>query len=262
MRCHSRPTIGAIVDTRTAPSTPAAAAAPPAARGGARSVLVLSDEPLAAGGWVGALVAEGLHARCTALDAAARQLDAPPDAWVMHVTRGLPAQLARLRELRSASPHVPLLAVCQGLRDLDHVLALEMGADDVVDTALSAPVVAARLRALWRRCADRPDEQPEQLCFGRLQLLRRERRAVLGQHTMALTEGEFELLWLLALRAGHVVQRTDLVPRLRGLEYQRADRSIDCCVYRLRAKLGDDDPAARRIRTVRNRGYLFSPLAW
>jgi two-component system response regulator ParR len=157
---------------------------------------------------------------------------------------------------------VPLVTVCTGLRDLDHVLALEMGADDVIDAALSAPVVAARLRALWRRCGDRADELPDQLSFGRLQLLRRERRAVLGPRAMPLTEGEFELLWLLALRAGHVVQRTDLVPRLRGLEYQRADRSIDCCVYRLRAKLGDDDPAARRIRTVRNRGYLFSPLAW
>jgi two-component system response regulator ParR len=164
--------------------------------------------------------------------------------------------------LRAAEPERALIVVCHALRELDQVLALEMGADDVIDAALSAPVVAARLRALWRRCGERPDEQPEQLCFGRLQLCRRERRALLGQRPMALTEGEFELLWLLALRAGHVVQRIDLVPRLRGLEYQRADRSIDCCVYRLRAKLGDDDPAARRIRTVRNRGYLFSPLAW
>ena len=260
MRRHCRPPIGAIVDTPVAPSLPVSA--PPAARNAARCVQVLCDDSLAAGAWVGALLAEGLNARSTAVDAAARHLEAPPDAWVLHLTRGLPAQLARLRELRGATPHVPLLAVCQGLRDLDHVLALEMGADDVIDAALSAPVVAARLRALWRRCADRPDDQPEQLCFGRLQLLRRERRAVLGQHAMALTEGEFELLWLLAVRAGHVVQRTDLVPKLRGLEYQRADRSIDCCVYRLRAKLGDDDPAARRIRTVRNRGYLFSPLAW
>ena len=46
--------------------------------------------------------------------------------------------------------------------------ALEMGADDVIDAAASAPVVAARLRALWRRCGERPDEQPEQLGFGRL----------------------------------------------------------------------------------------------
>jgi two-component system, OmpR family, response regulator ParR len=259
MRGHSRPTIGAIVDIRIAPPSITTA---PTARATTRSVQVLCDEPAAAAPWVGALVAEGLSARCTALDGMAHHDDTPPDAWVLHLMRGLPAQLARLRELRSAAPHVPLLTVCQGLRDLDHVLALEMGADDVIDAALGAPVVAARLRALWRRCSERTDEQPDQLCFGRLRLCRHERRALLGSHPMALTEGEFELLWLLALRAGHVVQRIDLVPRLRGLEYQRADRSIDCCVYRLRAKLGDDDPAARRIRTVRNRGYLFSPLAW
>jgi len=259
MRRHWRPTIGAIVDTRLAPSSSAAASA--AARASGRSVQVLCDDSAAAAPWVGALVAEGVNARCSVLDGSSRQADTP-DAWVLHLTRGLPAQLARLRELHGSAPHVPLLTVCAALRDLDHVLALEMGADDVIDAALGAPVVAARLRALWRRCGDRVDEQPEQLCFGRLQLCRRERRALLGQRPMALTEGEFDLLWLLAVHAGHVVRRTDLVPRLRGLEYQRADRSIDCCVYRLRAKLGDDDPAARRIRTVRNRGYLFAPLAW
>jgi two-component system response regulator ParR len=260
MRGHWRPTIGAIVDIRIAPAKPTDTS-PAAGRATSHSVQVLCDDPGAAAPWVGALIAEGLNARCSGLDLRA-VTETPPDAWVLHLTRGVPAQLARLRELRAAAPHTPLLAVCPSLRDLDHVLALEMGADDVLDATLSAPVVAARLRALWRRCGDPGDEQPEQLAFGRLRLQRRERRALLGPCTMPLTEGEFELLWLLAVRAGHVVQRTDLVPRLRGLEYQRADRSIDCCVYRLRAKLGDDDPAARRIRTVRNRGYLFSPLAW
>jgi DNA-binding response OmpR family regulator len=37
------------------------------------------------------------------------------------------------------------------------------------------------------------------------------------------------------------------------------DRSIDSRVYRIRAKLGDAQPERHRIRTVRNRGYLFSP---
>jgi DNA-binding response OmpR family regulator len=250
------------MDTRVAASSSSPASPVAAPRSNTRSVQVLCDDAAVAVPWVGALVAEGLSARCTPLDGAARQAETPPDAWVLHVTRGLPAQLARLRQLRDAAPHVPLLTVCQGLRDLDQVLALEMGADDVIDAASSAPVVAARLRALWRRCGERIDEHPGHLCFGRLQLLRAERRALLGQRPLPLTEGEFELLWLLALQAGQVVRRADLVPRLRGLEYQRADRSIDCCVYRLRAKLGDDDPASRRIRTVRNRGYLFAPLAW
>jgi DNA-binding response OmpR family regulator len=253
----------AIVDLRIAPSSTTMAATSASARVPASAVQVLCDDLAAAAPWVGALLAEGLGVRCSPLDGVPRGSDPMPDAWVLYLARGLPPQLARLREQRAAAPRVPLLTVCQALRDLDHVLALEMGADDVIDAALPAPVVAARLRALWRRCGERADDvQPEQLTFGNLQLLRRERRTLLRQHAMPLTEGEFELLWLLALRAGHVVQRTDLVPRLRGLEYQRSDRSIDCCVYRLRAKLGDDDPAARRIRTVRNRGYLFSPLAW
>jgi len=264
MADHCRRTIGAIVDTQTAPSQLAGPAPVPVARALARSVHGLCDDALAASGWFAALAGEGLAVRCQLLDAPSpRAGDADPDAWVLHLARGLPAQLARLRALHAAQPRVPVLAVCVGLRDLDHVLALEMGADDVVDAALPAPVVAARLRALWRRSGEPCGEaQPERLAFGALQLQRRERLASLEQRPLALTDGEFEVLWLLALRAGHAVARADLVRRLRGLEYQRDDRSIDCRVYRIRAKLGDTDPALRRIRTVRNSGYLFSPLPW
>lgn len=224
----------------------------------------LCDDALAASSWFAALASEGLAVRCQLVDVPSGASDSAPDAWVLHLSRGLPAQLARLRELHAALPRVPLLAVCVGLRDLDHVLALEMGADDVVDAALPAPVVAARLRALWRRCSEQLDEapQPERLSFGALQLQRRERLTLLSHRPLALTDGEFEVLWLLALRAGHAVPRAELVRRLRGLDYQRDDRSIDCRVYRIRAKLGDNDPASRRIRTVRNSGYLFSPLPW
>jgi len=253
----------AIVEARTAPSPATAPALAPVARPAARCVHGSCDDAAAAESWFAELATEGVAVRRLPLDTLARGGDAGPDAWVLHVAHGLPAQLPRLRELRAVVPRVPLLVACVALRDLDHVLALEMGADDVIDAALPAPVVAARLRALWRRCSDRGDDaQPEALSFGGLQLRRRERLALLSQRPLALTEGEFEVLWLLALRAGHAVPRAELVRRLRGLEYQRDDRSIDCRVYRIRAKLGDNDPATRRIRTVRNRGYLFSPLPW
>jgi len=98
--------------------------------------------------------------------------------------------------------------------------------------------------------------------FGALQLRCRGRAAWFGQKPLGLTDGEFDVPWQLALRAGHAVSRADLVRRLRGLHYPRDDRSIDCRVYRIRAKLGDTDPASRRIPTVRNSGYLFSPLPW
>jgi len=266
MADHCRPTIGAIVDTRIAPSLPGTFAVAHVASAALRQVRGLCDDAIAARDWFAALAGEGVAVRTLLIDVASRSSEAAPDAWVLHLAHGLPPQLARLRELRAALPRVPLVAVCSGLRDLDHVLALEMGADDVLDAALPAPVVAARLRALWRRCDESRSAapQPEQLSFGALQLQRRERLTLLRQRPLPLplTDGEFDVLWLLAVRAGHAVPRTDLVRRLRGLDYQRDDRSIDCRVYRIRAKLGDTDPATRHIRTVRNSGYLFSPQPW
>jgi DNA-binding response OmpR family regulator len=64
------------------------------------------------------------------------------------------------------------------------------------------------------------------------------------------------------LSAGQPVSRADLLRRLRGLPYQRIDRSIDCRVYRIRGKLGDVDGPSQRIRTMRNCGYLFSSAPW
>ena len=89
----------------------------------------------------------------------------------------------------------------------------------------------------------------------------RERSACLAGQAVPLTEGEFEVLWLLASQAGAVVRRQDLLRRLRGLDDDPLDRSIDSRIYRIRAKLGGG-AAAARIRTVRHQGYVFSPAGW
>ena len=238
---------GAPLDRMTAPGD-----AP------ARCVQVLADDDAAAASWREALHAEGLLTQNGAGNEEA------PLAVVLHISRRLPDHLGLLRELRARHAGVPLFVVCHPLRDLDHVLALEMGADDVLDAGTSAAVVAARLRtATRRRSHSVPDSAgPDRLAFGALALNLRERRVSLQGADIALTEGEFEVLWLLASQAGRAVSRAELLRRLRGLPYQRIDRSIDCRIYRIRAKLSDADGPAQRIRTVRNCGYLFSPAAW
>lgn len=226
---------------------------------GVRSLTLWADDRLAAQPWQDALRTEGLSVE------AVEQPRAAADGHLMFLNAGLAAQLARLREQRLAMPAAPLLVACRGLRDLDQVLALEMGADDVVDTAVSAPVVAARLRALWRRLATAPvtaAARPLELRFGSLRLLAAERRVLLGERQVPLSEGEFEVLWLLASQAGRAVSRSDILRRVRGLEDHPLDRSIDSRVYRIRAKLGDKGQAGARIRTVRNYGYAFSPRDW
>lgn len=222
-------------------------------------VWVLADVPADAAPWCDALRAEGLAVAC---EAPGGPEPSGVRAAVLHCSQRLAERLGSLRELRSSDPARPLVVVCEGLRELDHVLALELGADDAIDARTSAPVVAARLRALWRRSTPQAGRAPDQLVFGRLSLHLRERRVQLGGEPVELTECEFEVLWLLAAQAGRAVSRAELLERVRGLPYQRIDRSIDCRVYRIRAKLRDGDGAAQHIRTVRNCGYLFSPARW
>ena len=49
---------------------------------------------------------------------------------------------------------------------------------------------------------------------------------------------------------------------LRGVSYDGLDRSIDVAISRLRRKLYDNTLEPFRIKTVRNKGYLFAPNAW
>ncbi len=222
-----------------------------------RNVTLWADDSSAALAWLTALSGEGLSLESVAAPRAGA------DAHVLFVQAGLATQLARLRQQRQAVPAQPLLVVCRALRDLDEVLALEMGADDVVASSVSPPEVAARLRALWRRLpAAAAPAQPRELRFGALCLLALERRVLLGGTPVPLSEGEFEVLWLLASQAGRAVSRSDILRRVRGLEDHPQDRSIDSRVYRIRAKLGDPALVCTRIRTVRNYGYAFSPRDW
>ena len=58
------------------------------------------------------------------------------------------------------------------------------------------------------------------------------------------------------------MDRDALLLTLRGVSYDGMDRSIDVAISRLRRKLDDNAIDPFRIKTVRNKGYLFAPNAW
>ena len=70
------------------------------------------------------------------------------------------------------------------------------------------------------------------------------------------------MLHLLATNAGTTLSREALIERIRGIEYDGFDRSVDICVSRLRRKLQDDAQVPRRIKTLRGVGYLLASDAW
>ena len=80
--------------------------------------------------------------------------------------------------------------------------------------------------------------------------------------TINLSSNEFDVLWLLAQKAGELVTREALVSDLRGFDYDGFDRSIDLRISRLRKKLGDESAQPFRIKTIWGKGYLFAKDAW
>jgi DNA-binding response OmpR family regulator len=172
------------------------------------------------------------------------------------------------REIRKVS-NVPILILTAKDTDLDHVIGLEAGGDDYVMKPVDPMVLLARVRALLRRtdrdrtaAATAVSERRPDVQLGSLRISETSREVWLQGQSVPLTTQEFELLALLARRAGELVSRDEVFRVMRGIDYDGLDRSIDGRVSKLRRKLGDDAAAPTRIKTVWGKGYLLVPDAW
>ncbi|MGL9723149.1 two-component system response regulator RstA [Sodalis sp. (in: enterobacteria)] len=154
--------------------------------------------------------------------------------------------------------------------DMNHVLALEMGANDYILKTTPPAVLLARVRLHLRQnssAARAPASAAAAstasvLHFGQLSIDAINRQVILDGHTVLLSTADFELLWELACHAGQIMDREALLKKLRGVSYDGLDRSIDVAISRLRKKLDDSALEPFRIKTIRNKGYLFAPNAW
>lgn len=100
------------------------------------------------------------------------------------------------------------------------------------------------------------------LHFGLLCIDQVNREVTLAEENIVLSTADFDLLWQLVTHAGHTMDRDLLLKNLRGVSYDGMDRSIYVAISRLRKKLHDNALGPFRIKTVRNKGYLFATNAW
>lgn len=155
--------------------------------------------------------------------------------------------------------------------DMNHILSLEMGANDYILKTTPPAVLLARLRLHLRQrisAQHTAETTPNALKphkamrFGTLCIDPLNRQVTLGNENVTLSTADFDLLWELATHAGRIMDRDALLKNLRGVSYDGLDRSVDVAISRLRKKLHDSATEPFRIKTVRNKGYLFAPHAW
>ncbi len=164
------------------------------------------------------------------------------------------------RRIRRESD-VPLIVLAAEAGDLDRVIALELGADDVVAGGCESSELRERMRAALRRGAgmELERESGEVLEVGGIVIDRSTCRLTIGGETRELTPMETELLWMLARHAGEVVSSEELLESVWGYPRGVRTRTLDVHVGRLRRKLGEDGRNPRHIITVRSVGYRFEP---
>ena len=188
--------------------------------------------------------------------------DATQAAIVMDVPH-LSKSFNFCRQLRARGIAFPLVTLTTSADPFDEVLALELGADEVICRQVHPRVLLARLHAIWRRALRVHADAPvSTLRFGELHVNGENRNVTLHGNRVGTTSGEFDLLWLLVRNAGQVIRRDDVLKRLRGLTGSHGSRSVDARLYRLRQRFVDVPDIAMRIKSVRPYGYMFVNAPW
>lgn len=158
----------------------------------------------------------------------------------------------------------PIVMLTARDEEIDEVLGLEVGADDYLTKPVKPRILLARIKTLLRRHSPASPAvgQRNKIVLSGLSIDQSSRVVTLDNHAIKISSNEFDVLWLLAEKAGQLVTRDELVTKLRGFEYDGFDRSIDLRVSRLRKKLGDDPAEPYRIKTIWGKGYLFAKDGW
>lgn len=180
------------------------------------------------------------------------------------------------QSLRSESG-VPILLLTAMGEVQDRINGFESGADDYLAKPFEPKELVLRINAILKRAKSTPAAPAPAtgtVRFGAYAFEIERRRLYKAGEIVHLTEGEVDLLLLLARRAGEAVSRDELLARPNAAggdvagEAENgenvaseggASRLIDVQMTRLRRKIEDDPRFPRYLQTVRGIGYVLRP---
>jgi len=146
------------------------------------------------------------------------------------------------------------ILICRPGDLVDKVLALELGAADVVESPLNVRELAARVGGLLMRRGRNPGELIV------LENATVDLRSAMVMHRSGtedqLSPGQVALLKLFLASPRKVLTRDDIIAAAPAENADAFDRSIDSRIVRLRRKLDTET-----ITTIRGAGYRFDPPA-
>ncbi|MEN6520299.1 MAG: response regulator transcription factor [Armatimonadota bacterium] len=152
---------------------------------------------------------------------------------------------------------IPIIMLTAKSREIDKVVGLEVGADDYVTKPFGMLELIARVRAALRR-ARTEVRKNDILRAGNIEMDIPSHVVRVDGRQVELRPKEFDLLHMLLINRGRVMERSALLERVWGEDVYIDAGTLDVHVRRLREKIEPDPGEPRYILTVRGLGYKFS----
>jgi DNA-binding response OmpR family regulator len=163
----------------------------------------------------------------------------------------VPDMLSALR-----NTHVPILVSSSELDEHAQIRQLEHGATALATKPASVRLTALRLRKLAEIRHQAPDNASSEVRLGPLLIDTARVKASVRGTVLDITASQFELLLLLATKAGDFVHRHQIASTLR--QSSEESRSVDMHISRIRRKLREAGECGVTIHTVYGRGYCLT----
>ena len=170
-----------------------------------------------------------------------------PDLIIMDIMLPDRDGLSVLKDVRAeqSTAKLPVIMVTAKTSEMDKVKGLDQGADDYMTKPFGIMELISRVKALLRRAnvsgGITMDDAKHQVLVD-------------GQET-ELTYKEYQLLKMLIQNSGIVLQRSQILDRVWGIDYEGESRTLDMHIKTLRRKIGEKGSL---IQTVRNVGYTMN----
>jgi len=226
-------------------------------------ILVVEDEPITREQLVSYFEDEGFKVSSTGHGDDVVQTVTDSNVILVLLDIKLPGKdgLTLTREIRAHSD-IGIILVTSKQEQIDRILGLESGADDYVTKPFDPRELLSRARNLIRRVhiqqTQRRKNHIRRFDGWTLDLNKRELRSPDGDPRQ-LSAGEYQLLLAFMEKAGEVMNRDQLMNRIRNREWFPDDRYIDVLVGQLRKKFDERAANAKIITTIHGTGYLFTP---
>lgn len=162
------------------------------------------------------------------------------------------------REIRGLKSNIPILFLSAKSMEDDIKQGFQSGADDYITKPFSMEVLMMRIEAIMRRVTQAKDNllHKKEFAINDYMFFPEKQKIVKGDMQKKLTSKENELLRLLCMYMGEVVDRNDALNMVWGDDNYFNSRSMDVYITKLRKIFKEDEG----IQIINSHGKGFKLL--